>query len=173
MANVTKRLATFAVIYRTGGTENFRWVRVLDIFDRDGAQAQKAELERAGYPALIHNARLLDSVGMPDTYDVDDTRERIDAFLRLRCFSKVKLQCQECGRMKSVSPDAVDPRCKCGSVDLEVASDDSTYYEDAMARKTGSTVEQMRKEQAEFEKRLTANDQVLLKDNGSEPTPRR
>lgn len=50
---------------------------------------------------------------------------------------------------------------------------DVSYYEDAMARKTGSTVEQMRKEQAEFEKRLTADDQVLLKDNGSEPTPRR
>lgn len=30
-------------------------------------------------------------------------------------------------------------------------ADDPTYYEDAMARKTGSTVEQMRKEQAQAE----------------------
>jgi hypothetical protein len=35
---------------------------------------------------------------------------------------KVKLRvfCLECGRKKSVSPNAVDPRCSCGSVDLEV-----------------------------------------------------
>jgi len=33
---------------------------------------------------------------------------------------KVKLVCLECGRKKSVSPNAVDPRCSCGSVDLEV-----------------------------------------------------
>ena len=33
---------------------------------------------------------------------------------------KVKMVCLECGRKKSVSPNAVDPRCSCGSVDLEV-----------------------------------------------------
>jgi hypothetical protein len=33
---------------------------------------------------------------------------------------KVKLICLECGKTKAVSPSAVDPRCACGSVDLDV-----------------------------------------------------
>jgi hypothetical protein len=32
----------------------------------------------------------------------------------------IKLICLECGRKRSVSPNAIDPRCSCGSVDLEV-----------------------------------------------------
>ncbi len=32
----------------------------------------------------------------------------------------VKLQCQECNRIMRVSASALDPRCKCGSVDWEV-----------------------------------------------------
>jgi hypothetical protein len=35
---------------------------------------------------------------------------------------KVAMVCQECGKTKAVSPDAkLEPRCSCGSVDLEVA----------------------------------------------------
>jgi hypothetical protein len=34
---------------------------------------------------------------------------------------KVAMVCQECGKTKAVSPEALDPRCSCGSVDLEVA----------------------------------------------------
>ena len=34
--------------------------------------------------------------------------------------SRVKLVCLECGKTKTVSPNAIDPRCACGSVDLDV-----------------------------------------------------
>lgn len=34
---------------------------------------------------------------------------------------KVMLVCLECGKTKKVSPNAIDPRCACGSVDLDVA----------------------------------------------------
>jgi hypothetical protein len=59
----------FAVIYRTGGTENFRWNRVLNLFSREEASAQVAELELMGYPCLVHNAIKLDVIGLPETYD--------------------------------------------------------------------------------------------------------
>jgi Zn finger protein HypA/HybF involved in hydrogenase expression len=37
--------------------------------------------------------------------------------------AKVKLECLECGRKWSVSPNAADPQCpKCNSVDLDVVS---------------------------------------------------
>jgi hypothetical protein len=57
----------FAVIYRTGGTENFKWVRVLDVFTREEAATKKAELERMGYPSLVHDAKKLESIGLPET----------------------------------------------------------------------------------------------------------
>ena len=61
----------YAVIYRTGGTENFKWVRVLGSFTRDAAFAQKDELERMGYKSLVHQAAQLDAIGLPDTFSAD------------------------------------------------------------------------------------------------------
>jgi hypothetical protein len=34
---------------------------------------------------------------------------------------RIRLVCNECGRKFSVSPNAADPQCKCGSVDWECA----------------------------------------------------
>jgi len=35
---------------------------------------------------------------------------------------KIKMVCLECGKTKLVSPNTLtEPRCKCGSVDLDVA----------------------------------------------------
>lgn len=62
----------FAVIYRTGGTENYRWHRVLDTFTRDEAATKADELARMGYPALVHNAGRLTAIGLPDTFSADD-----------------------------------------------------------------------------------------------------
>jgi hypothetical protein len=59
----------YAVIYRTGGTERFKWHRVLeDYADYDRALNCKEELARMGYEALIHNKRWLDSIGLPETF---------------------------------------------------------------------------------------------------------
>jgi hypothetical protein len=60
----------FAVIYRTGGTLNFCWRRITDNFtDHEAAGVKAADLHRMGYPALIFDAKLLDSVGLPETFD--------------------------------------------------------------------------------------------------------
>jgi hypothetical protein len=62
----------FAVIYRTGGTENYRWHRVLATFTRDEAATKAEDLARMGYPALVHNAARLDAIGLPDTFTARD-----------------------------------------------------------------------------------------------------
>lgn len=59
----------YAVIYRTGGTPNWKWHRVLDVYaTRAQAEAKAGEIGRMGYPALVHNAARLDAIGMPETY---------------------------------------------------------------------------------------------------------
>jgi hypothetical protein len=62
----------YAVIYRTGGTENFRWHRVLDILTREEAATKADELNRMGYPSLVHNADRLNAIGLPDTFSAED-----------------------------------------------------------------------------------------------------
>lgn len=60
---------TYTVIYRTGGTDNFKWHKVYERYiNRDDARAKQADLNAAGYPALVHDTQLLDSVGMPETF---------------------------------------------------------------------------------------------------------
>ena len=66
----TTHMQTFTVIYRTGGTETFKWNRILTSFeDKQDAIAKKIELEKMGYPSLIHDTHLLDAVGMPETFE--------------------------------------------------------------------------------------------------------
>lgn len=63
-------MKTFTVIYRTGGTENFKWNRVGERYsDRASARESADGLERMGYPALVHDTKLLDSIGLPETFD--------------------------------------------------------------------------------------------------------
>jgi hypothetical protein len=62
----------YVVIYRTGGTENFRWNRVLDAFTREEAATTADELGRMGYPALVHIVARLDAIGLPDTFSAED-----------------------------------------------------------------------------------------------------
>ena len=59
---------TFAVIYRTGGTENFKWHRVADRFTRETAIAKRDELQKAGYPAHIAGWDASMSIGLPETF---------------------------------------------------------------------------------------------------------
>ena len=61
---------SFTVIYRTGGTERFTWRRVFDSYRHyEDAKVIALDLERQGYPALIHPTRLLDAIGLPSTYE--------------------------------------------------------------------------------------------------------
>ena len=68
-----RNVKAFAVIYRTGGTENFKWNRVGERYpDRQSAIKSTEELSKMGYPALVHDAKLLDSIGLPETFDASD-----------------------------------------------------------------------------------------------------
>lgn len=65
----------YAVIYRTGGSANWKWHRVLDVYaTRSQAEAKADEIEHMGYTALVHDAARLDAIGMPETYSVPVSR---------------------------------------------------------------------------------------------------
>lgn len=59
----------YTVFYRFGGSDRFEWRKTLLIGTYAEMQAEAEKLERAGYKALIHDAALLHSIGMPDTWD--------------------------------------------------------------------------------------------------------
>ena len=42
---------------------------------------------------------------------------------------RIRLVCNECSRTWKVSPNAADPRCKCGSVDWDVEDDYTPPFE--------------------------------------------
>ena len=57
---------TFTVIYRTGGTLNAEWHKVLERYTtREAAQAAAVGIEKMGYKTLIHDTATLEWVGMP------------------------------------------------------------------------------------------------------------
>jgi hypothetical protein len=59
----------FCVIYRTGGTRNFKWHRSLAM-PRQEAEAAAESVRRMGYVAHIEHFNLSISVGLPETYEV-------------------------------------------------------------------------------------------------------
>lgn len=70
--------STFTVIYRTGGTHNFKWHRTNETHHDYLAAVEFAkDIERQGYPTLIHKTDMLDAIGLPESYDIhqvlDDT----------------------------------------------------------------------------------------------------
>jgi hypothetical protein len=56
------------VIYRTGGTDNFKWNKASAVMQLHEAIAVKVKLNKMGYPAIIHRTKDLNAIGMPDTY---------------------------------------------------------------------------------------------------------
>lgn len=57
------------VVYRTGGTENFKWNRSLAM-SRDEADNRQGELKRMGYRAMVVNYKDSLSIGLPETFEV-------------------------------------------------------------------------------------------------------
>ena len=58
----------FCVIYRTGGTRNFKWHRTLAM-SRAQAELACEEARKMGYVAHIEHYNLSLSVGLPETYE--------------------------------------------------------------------------------------------------------
>ena len=59
----------FTVIYRFGGADRFEWRKTLLAGTYAEMHAEACKLASAGFKALIHDAALLHSIGMPDTWD--------------------------------------------------------------------------------------------------------
>lgn len=64
-------MKSFTVIYRTGGKLNFQWKKCLPIANKAKALADKAEIERMGYPALLFDTVQLEAIGLPETYNAE------------------------------------------------------------------------------------------------------
>ena len=63
------KLSTYSIVYRSGGTENFKWNRVLDTFPTyEAARIKASEIEKMGYPTLIHDTQQLNIIGLPETF---------------------------------------------------------------------------------------------------------
>ena len=61
----------FNVIYRTGGTHNCKWIRVLDAYPIDQAHTIAASIERMGYRTVIHDTDTVRAIGLPIGWDPD------------------------------------------------------------------------------------------------------
>lgn len=66
-------MKSYTVIFRTGGTENFRWNKALPVATIEEARTQRDAIERGGRPALIHDTARLNLLGLPETYAIGDS----------------------------------------------------------------------------------------------------
>jgi hypothetical protein len=61
---------SFTVLFRSGGTHNFRWHQALAVFPTfEAADVLRAEIERAGRRAVVQDVALLAAEGLPTTYE--------------------------------------------------------------------------------------------------------
>jgi hypothetical protein len=63
---------TYSIVYRSGGTHNCTWQRVMNSYaDVASANAKAAEIERMGYKALVTPYATLRAIGMPIGWTAD------------------------------------------------------------------------------------------------------
>jgi hypothetical protein len=65
--------ATYTVGYRMGGTERFEWKRTVPFPTSEEANNAAAEIAQGGRLAYVYTTSLLDSIGLPETYDPTGT----------------------------------------------------------------------------------------------------
>jgi hypothetical protein len=58
----------FVVVFRTGGSVNFRWHRTMPMSQAEAVQAA-AEIRRGGRPAHPVRADWSASIGLPETFE--------------------------------------------------------------------------------------------------------
>jgi hypothetical protein len=57
------------VVYRTGGTENFKWYPTVTFLSEAEAQSAKEGIEKGGRKAIIFDEQTILEQGLPTTYD--------------------------------------------------------------------------------------------------------
>ena len=64
---------SFVVLFRTGGTENFRWKRTLaNHCTNQSAEAEANRIRRMGYKVLVCTLEEYNEIGIPHTYNADE-----------------------------------------------------------------------------------------------------
>jgi hypothetical protein len=58
----------YCVVYRVGGTENFKWRRTLAMSESEADEARERTL-RMGYPAFKEVYEHSLAIGLPETYE--------------------------------------------------------------------------------------------------------
>lgn len=62
-------MKTYTVIYRTGGTENFKWHKTVEYQSYQSAASSMQDIVKGGRIAMIFDTSLLSSIGLPETFD--------------------------------------------------------------------------------------------------------
>ena len=61
-------MRTYCVVYRTGGTDNFKWHRSLAWTNEADARAACYSTVKAGFKAHVEHYERSIAIGLPDTY---------------------------------------------------------------------------------------------------------
>jgi hypothetical protein len=62
------------VVYRTGGTANFKWHRTVTLLSQDEAESCARGVQAGGRPAIVYTEDELAEKGMPQTFDHPESR---------------------------------------------------------------------------------------------------
>ncbi len=61
----------FCLVFRVGGTANFRWLRSLGMTEEEGLSSL-ADMVKGGHVAYLTTIRASYALGVPDTFGPDD-----------------------------------------------------------------------------------------------------
>lgn len=62
------------VVYRTGGTINYKWHRTVTFISQEEAEACKMGVRLGGREAYVVTEAELNEKGLPQTYEYEETR---------------------------------------------------------------------------------------------------
>lgn len=65
---------THVVVFRTGGTDNFRWHESL-VMSEPEAQDTASRVRKMGYAAHVEPVGIHDTLGLPTTYNISAVRQ--------------------------------------------------------------------------------------------------
>lgn len=71
----------FVIVYRTGGTANFKWHRSAKMVSYAVARKTSDSLDAAGYVNYILDADISDAIGLPQVYGFNNETDEIKAAL--------------------------------------------------------------------------------------------
>jgi len=65
---IEKMEEMYCLVYRTGGTDNFKW-QYGACMEKSLAYEKKKEVERMGYKCLVYKYKDVVSIGLPETFE--------------------------------------------------------------------------------------------------------